>query len=424
MTDEYIENEAGILVPGYRNDAWTNGASGMGVPGIDSTANTTYSALNAGLNYQVLQSMYKTDWLTRKICMRPAKDATRKFIQFKEPELHKEINGKFTRLHLRQNIKSAIAWSRLFGGAGIVLITKDPDSELPLTQGSKGNLVDIEAYDKWDLNPVEYDTDYNSNNYSKPLIYQTYEGKRFHYTRVCKFTGAELTRREQIESLYWGGSIVTSVYSAIKHMQATYEDARFILSELNIGILSIPNLTAANVQGGPAAAIQRRVNKFNNTKSNQRVAAIDKEESFEFVNRTVAGVSEMMDQFKGEITAASEMTELILFGESSSGLNSSDAEQQTTYYDMVEDIRQDQVGPCIEKMLMADGYEGAEWKFESLWEMSDKDKSLIMQQSSASIAPLIDVLLTPEEAIKQLNSLGVWSIDNDSDAPNILSSDE
>ena len=82
------------------------------------------------------------------------------------------------------------------------------------------------------------------------------------------------------------------------------------------------------------------------------------------------------------------------------------------YYDMIEDIRQDQIAPCIETLLYADGYEEAEWSFESLWEMSDKDKAMVMQQSAAAIAPLINVLLTPEDAINQLNSLGVWNIDS------------
>jgi hypothetical protein len=421
--DNYKQNEAGILVPensGYRVDAWQNGATGQGVPGIDSSVNTTYSNINSILNYQVLTNLYKTDWLTRKICMRPAKDATRKFVQFTEPSQHKVINGKFKEIQLRQKIKTAIAWSRLFGGAGIVMITKDADAELPLTTGSKGNLVDIEVYDKWDLNPVSYDTDFESPNYMKPLIYQTYEGKRFHYTRVCKFMGAELTRREWIETLYWGGSIVTSVYTAIKHMASTYDDARYILSELNIGILKIPNLTSTNVQGGPAAALQRRVNKFNQTKSNYRVAAIDAAEDFNFVNRTVAGLSEIMEQFKTQIVAATDMTSLILFGESPAGMNGDTSGEQSTYYDNIEDIRQDQIAPCIEAMLKADGYEGAAWTFESLWEMSDKDKSLVMQQSSAAIVPLINSLFTPENAIEQLNTLSVWDIKDTDDAPDLL----
>lgn len=417
MSTEYTETPSGILVPeksSYRHDSWQNAESGQGMPGIDKTLSTTFSPYNTALNYQVLQSLYKTDWLSRKICMRPAKDATRKFIQFKDVDKNKGVSDKFKDIGVRQKIKTAIAWSRLFGGAGIVLITKDADAESPL-ESKPDNLVDLEVYDRWDLTPVVYDTDYNSTNYMKPLIFQTYEGKRFHHTRVCKFMGAELTRREWIEELYWGGSIVTSVYSAIKHLQATYDDVRHILTELNIGILKVPNLTATNIQGGAQAAVQRRVNKFNLTKSNYRVAAIDAEEDFQFINRTVPGVTDLMNQFKTAVGAASEMGELVLFGESPAGFGGSQEELLATYYDMVEDIRQDQIAPCVETLLYADGYEDAEWSFESLYEMSDMNKSLIMQQSAAAIMPLLNTLLTPEDAINQLNSLGVWNIDSQED---------
>lgn len=423
---EYQETESGLLIPAkittselqYRHDAWQNEMSGQGIEGIDKTLYTSFNQLNTILGWQTLTNLYKGDWLSRKICLRPAKDATRKFVQFKDQDSMKSMQDKFKAIQLRQKIKQAIAWSRLFGGAGLVLITRSGDPETPL-QSSKNNVVDIEVYDRWDLTPVAYDTDYNSTNYMRPLIYQTYEGKRFHYTRVCKFMGADLTRREWIENQYWGGSIVASVWSAIKHMQATYEDVRHILTELNIGIMKIPNLTATGLQGGAQAVVQKRVNKFNLTKSNYRVAAIDAQEEFQFVNRTVTGVNDLMQQFKTAVSGASEMGELVLFGESPSGLNASQDEQLATYYDMIEDIRQDQIAPCVEKILWADGYENPEWNFESLWEMSDQDKAQVMLNSSQAVGALMQSGLTPEEALKQLNKLSVWDIEIDEFEPDL-----
>lgn len=421
---EYEPTESGILMPttesSYRHDAWSNSMSGMGDPNIDKNMHTTYSAYGTTLAPVTLRALYRTDWLSRKICLKPAKDATRKFIQVKDDKQHKVIMDRLKELGLRKKIRTALSWSRLSGGAGIVLVTDD-DSLEELKPGD--SIVDIEVYDRWHLNPISYDLDYRSVNYMKPLIYETSTGQRFHYTRVCKFIGAELTRDDEMENLYWGGSLIESTWSAIKNLQSTYDDVRFILSELNIGILKIPNLTVINEQNGPGGAakkVQKRVNTFNSTKSNQRVAAIDKEEEFSFVSRTLAGVGELMSQFKNAAAAGSGLGELILFGESPSGLNASQEEQLSTYYDDIEDLRQDQVAPCIEKVLSGIGFDGVEWVFESLWEMSDKDKSLVMQQSASAILPMINTLLTPEEAIAQLNSLGVWNIASDEQgAPSI-----
>lgn len=413
--EETINDESG-----YRHDAWVNTMSGMGDPSIDKNTATTYSGFGSTLSDVTLRALYRTDWLSRKICLKPAKDATRKFIQLKDNNAHKVAIDRLNELGLRKKIRTALSWARLTGGAGIVLVTNDD----PLNPFEPGNvIVDIDVFDKWELNPVAYDFNYRSTNYMKPLIYETYTGQRFHHTRVCKFMGAELTRNDERENLYWGGSLIESTWSAIKNLQATYDDVRFILQELNIGILKIPNLTQINAQNGTGGAkekVQKRVNAFNSTKSNQRVAAIDKDEEFAFINRTVSGVNELMSQFKNAAAAGSGLGELILFGESPSGLNASQEEQLATYYDDIEDLRQDQVAPCVNKVLSGIGFDGAEWKFESLWEMSDKDKSLVMQQSASAILPMINTLLTPEEAIAQLNSLGVWSIDIDGgEAPKI-----
>ena len=46
----YEQLDSGIIIPynvtqsnGYRADAWTNDLTGQGVPGVDSSLNTTFS---------------------------------------------------------------------------------------------------------------------------------------------------------------------------------------------------------------------------------------------------------------------------------------------------------------------------------------------------------------------------------------------
>lgn len=421
----YNQLDSGILVPAttlqpteYRHDAWSNAQSGMGMEGIDKTLYTTYSPYNTVLSYQVLQNLYEGDWLTQKICDLPAEDATRKFIQFNDQNKMKPFMDKLKGMQAKQKTKTGIAWSRLFGGAGVVMITKLGDPEEPLQSG-KNNLVDLEVYDRWDLTPVAYDMDYNSTNYMRPLIYQTYEGKRFHYTRIGMFNGKQLTRRRWIENLYWGGSFVSSVWSAIKHLQGSYEDIRYILTELNIGILKIPNLTVQNAQQGPGGAakkVQKRTNEFNLTKSNQRVAAIDKEEEFTFVNRTVAGVNDLVNQFKAEVQGATGIPQNKLFLDDKSGLSGDQTDQDDTYEGMINGIQENQIEPFIEQLLYADGYTDAEWSFVPQKVMSDIEKANGMQTSANAIA-LLGEAISAEDRINALNSLEFWNLEDNSTVP-------
>lgn len=421
----YEQTQSGLLVPvknavsEYRHDAWANDLSGMGAHGMDKTIHTGYNLFGAWLGQQRLSTMYRTDWLTRKICDRPAKDATRKFIQCSDIEAHKFIEKFMDKLKFRQKVKKAVQWSRLFGGAGLVFITNGRDSEDELSANE--TLYDVEVYDRYYLNPVAYDMDPRSANYRKPLVYQTVSGQRFHHSRVAKFSGCELTYEDAVENSFWGGSLIECYWNAVRNFQATQEDVRYIMTELNIGILKLPNLTQIKTNGGAAAAIQRRVNKFNATKSNQRVAAIDKEEDFSFVSRTLTGVSDVMDRFATAVSGATEMPELILFGKTPAGLNASQEEQLTTYYDLIEDIRQDQIAPAIDKFMMLHGAEDEEWEFQSLWEMSDSTKATVMQTSSAAIPNLLMAGIAPEDVIKNLNMLGVWNFNTEDEAaPNML----
>ena len=150
----YEQLDSGIIIPsdnkksGYRADAWINANTGQGDPNVDSSVGTTFSAFDSAIAKQTLESLYKHDWLSRKICLRPAKDATRKFIQCHEQDIHKQVEKKFKKIKARQKIKTAIAWSRLFGGAGIAIITDDPDASKPLDFNGKDKIVDIEVYDR------------------------------------------------------------------------------------------------------------------------------------------------------------------------------------------------------------------------------------------------------------------------------------
>lgn len=425
----YEQLESGVIVPAspketeYNMDSWANNLSGMGIAGMDKTESTVFNPYGNKLAQQQLEAMYRYDWLSRKICERPAKDATRKFIRLAKE--NPAIEKKLKKLKLRQKIKKAVAWGRLFGGAGVVLITKGDDPEDELDPSKVTDIIELEVFDRYSLMPVLYDTDPESCMYQQPILYQNRFGARFHRSRVSKFIGAELTYEGTLNENYWGGSLVEAYWDAIRNLQATMQDLRAIMSELNLGILKVPGLTAGNAMGDQSPAMvnqQRRLNAFNAGKSVHRAAAIDSKEDFQFVNRSVTGVADISDRFMTSVSAATDfMPELVLFGKTPAGLNATSEEQLQVYYDGISDIQQDQIAPCVDLVLscLADD---VEWEFETLWEMSDVQKADVMQKTSQAIAAIADVTgLTPEEARMQLNQYSAWDLEeSDSDAPNMV----
>lgn len=402
-----------------REDSWVNSASGMGIAGIDKTASTTYSSMPFYLSQSQLENMFQRDWLSAKICTKPAEDATRKWLRI-DGDTDKAILKGMEKLKLKQKIRTAMSWGDLFGGAAIVLITKGDDPEEELVPERVSKLLALEVYDRYWISPVEYDEDIESPMYMQPLIYQTATGQRFHRSRVLKFIGVELTRNKAMENNWWGGSKVERAWQAIKDFQGTTNDVRHIMTELNIGVLKTDLLKLTEAMGGSVhKAMQKRFDGSNLMKSVYRMMAIDKDrEDFQFVNRTVTGVPEVMDRFMTAVAASTDMTELVLFGKSPTGLNASQEEQMQVWYDKVEARREDELAPNIQVVMdVLTRGNSPDWEFEQLWKMSDTQKADVMQKSAAALQSVSDIAgLTPEEARRQLNTLEAWDLEED-DAP-------
>lgn len=416
-------SQGGILVPAtdessyshsaWRNDAWQNNMTGMGNPYIDGSASNNFGILNnVALNQAQLDSMYRFDWLSRKICDEPAKDACRKFIKFED----KKIIDMLDDLNFKQKCRTAIRWSRLYGGAGIVVHTEGDDPLEPLDPSKVSKVVALDVWDRWHLSPVNYCQDIYSTDYMKPEIYQNAWGGQFHTSRVLKFYGSGLTYMQEREQMFWGGSVVESFLQAISNFQCTTAEAKYILSELNIGILKLPHLTQIQA-GGPsnpaAAKIQNRVNAFNATKSNQRVAAIDKEEDFNFVSRGVTGLADLLDRFKEHVCGATGFPEIKLFTKTTAGIGASDWDQIALYDDIVEDIQSDQVKPATNTLIKClTGGDTTEWSFEPLRSMNPAQKAEILHKTALAAKEAVEVTgMTPEETREFLNrSFSDWQL--------------
>lgn len=407
----------------YRVDAWSNGVSGQGVPGIDKSQATRYMpSLFSRMDQITLGLLYRTDWLSRKICQRPADDATRRFIEIKglTDEQRDLVNERIESLRLRRKIKQSIAWSRLYGGAAVIRVYANggrPDTEY---RGG-GKLIDLISIDRYNLAPQDLNDDATSPYFQKPETYRATNGVVYHRSRISLFTGADLTYDQQRTEQGWGGSYVELAYEAIKSFQGSMQDVNFLLQESGIGILKMPGTTQIKAMGGgPAQALMNRANIFAEGKSIYRVGVLDAQEDFQFANRSLQGIPDILDRFMTVIAGASEMTELILFGKSPSGLNASQEEQLSSYYDIVATIQEgeptDLINDVMRDLEVELGIEKIDWEWQPLLQVSSVNRATIMTNTATAIASIADVAgLEPKEVRNALNATGFWDLPEDDD---------
>lgn len=390
----------------YNIDAWQNSASGMGTTTNDKSIYDQFG-FSASLKQPVLSAMYKADWLSRKICERPANDAVRRWINMDD----KNILAMLEKLQIKKKAKQAVSWSRLYGGSALLLITNS-SPETPLKPSEK--LIDVRAVDRYNIQPQGQIIDPYNNWFGEAEFYITNNGTHFHHSRVLKFYGTDLTQDLKDQELGWGGSYVELCQTAIKSFSASMQDVRHIMTESSIGMLKIPGLTEAIVSGGTIYdSINRRLTSFNLSKSLYRTAAMDGEEEFDFHARPLNGLSDLLDRFMTTVSGATDMPELILFGKTPSGLNASQEEQLAVYYDMVRSIQESDLMLALNSIIgQLNGGNIPRWDYKPLLEPSDMTKADIRLKEAQAITAVADVAaLMPSTIIEHLNKTGHFDLD-------------
>ena len=386
----------------YNADAFTNSQSGMGMAGLDKSMRT-YFAPPTKLDPITLNSMYRFDWLTRKICDKPANDAIKKDIEINSDDSI-DLLHDFRKHKVKERMKTVISWARLHGGAALIPVLRDGlESTDPLSIEKIEDIVDVLVFDRNIIQPSGFESDVNSSDYLNPEFYQV-NNVKWHHSRVFIVKGCDLSFYDNQSESGWGGSVIDACIPAIEQLASSYTDIRHLLTESSIGILKIPNLTIENTGAGSIAQkILARLNEFNSNKSIYRSAALDKEEEFDFVNRSFSGIKDVLETFNSQISAASNMPSLILFGTGKGGLNSSQKEEMEVYFDDVESIQEFKLTSIVQFFIDAFSnirqIESPAWEFAPLQQLSSQDKADIRLKDAQSLVLEADVMdLTADEA--------------------------
>ena len=312
-------------------------------------------------------------------------------------------------------MRKGIAWSRLFGGAGVLKVYDDsrpPES----TPSETASIIDLIPLDRWSLSVDEIDLDPESPHYGRALNYVARNGVKYHRDRIAPFYGCSVPYDTQIELQGWGGSYVAMAWSAIAAYNETLQDASFLLKESGVGILTVPGLTNAQSMGMTASqAVMNRANTFNQGKSIYRAAVLDSAEKFEFVNRSLQGIPDFVDRFATAVAGATGLSEMMLFGKSPAGLNASQEEILSVYYDKIAAIQEGDpsalVQSCIDSVKNETGLD-FDWKWAELSAMSPDKKATSMASVATAISTLEQsAALTPNEVRNLANDTGLFSLE-------------
>jgi uncharacterized protein len=298
---------------------------------------------------QLLNELYAEKGIIQTIVDVPVNDAFRGGIEIKSKQISEdeiaELKSAQEKYDDLGKVKQAEKWNRLFGGAGVLIITdQDPESEFKIESLKQGDCLEFRAVDMWEL----FWTKQNTDDYSAAIDRQdlsdvdfyNYYAEQVHKSRVLKMTGIEPPSFIRPRLRGWGLSVVETCVDALNQYLKTIDVVFEVIDEFKVDVYKIKNLANTVITSNGTQAVQRRIAMANQQKNYQNALTLDSEDDFIQKQITFSGIAETMLGVRMQIASALRMPMSKVFGIASTGFSSGEDDIEN-YNAMVEsEIRQ------------------------------------------------------------------------------------
>jgi phage-related protein (TIGR01555 family) len=397
------------------SDGLRSFTSGLGTP-RDKAATVEYVQPQRGNDTQ-LQAAYEGAWLPRRIVDQFAEDATRKWRAWQaDPAQITLIERTEKRLDLRAKVERALILARLWGKAHIYIGVEGQDPIEPLRPESVGRdrLSNLTVMSRRELVDGDIDDDPFSAYYGTPKYYQlTSPSAGFvnvHPSRLVTFYGAE--RPNDMVFGREGDSVLTALWPAIMQHDSTVANVAGLVFEARVDVISVPGLDGLLSDPETERHILARFSDMARMKGNNRLVLLNSSanpdmpsETWEQKNTSFATLPDIIDRMQQQVAGAAKIPRALLFGTGAGGLGATGDLELSAYYDQIATVQSNELEPamvildeCI--IRSAFGSRPAEiwYQWNSLWQMSDKDKADIGDKIASKWQKLIASQAIPPEA--------------------------
>lgn len=290
---------------------------------------------------QFLSEAYVELGLIQTIVDVPVDDGLRGGVEIKSKQLSEEqIAELLVSLDRDDDINTAgqaAKWNRLFGGAGILILTdQDPEEPLDVDAITTDSNLEFRAIDMWELfwdkqNTEGYDPAIQSENFE----YYNYYGEQVHKSRVMRLKGITAPSFIRPRLRGWGFSVVEALIRSINQYLKATDLAFEVLDEFKVDVFKIKGLINSLMSPNGTQKIKERVALGNHQKNYQNALVMDSEDDWDHKQLSFAGLGDAMKEIRMQVASDMRMPLTKLFGISAAGFNSGEDDIEV-YNSMVE----------------------------------------------------------------------------------------
>jgi phage-related protein (TIGR01555 family) len=339
-----VRNDFGGLLQGLALGATFLPNNG-GTAGQLSQTDSQYLNLRYYLisnNRQLLSQMYIEHGIIQTLIDQPVDDALRAGYDIKSGQLDSDET------ELLQNwmkssgawpaYQQATKWKRLFGGAGVMIITTQKgNTPFNMDLINEFSRIEFRAADMWELFSNKTDMHLTEVTKDSMLIGDMYNyyGKEFHPSRVLKLIGKEAPSFGKLRLRGWGMSecerIIRPLNSYMKHQDVVFD----LLDEAKLDVYRIAGFNSMLINSEATQQVIQRVQTGNMLKNYNNAITMDMKDEYQQKVIAFTGLADMLQEIRQDIANAVKMPLTKLFGQSAKGFSSGEDDIEN-YNSMLE----------------------------------------------------------------------------------------
>lgn len=419
----------------FTGDSFQNFIANVGIGTNNQSSFNTYGFNPITNERNLLEWMYRGSWIAAKAVDCVAEDMTRAGVEISavlKPDQIEKMQTLMTRAGVWAKLNEAIKWSRLYGGALAVMLIDGQDWSSPLRVETitKGQFRGLLPLDRWmvdvSLNDLvtEFGPEFGQPKYYKiiQMMPEMMGQKRIHHSRVFRLEGINMPYQQRLTLNLWGASVYEPLFDRLTAFDSTTQGAAQLVFKAYLRTLSIDRLRDIVAAGGPAyQGLLRQMHAMRLFQTNEGVTLVDTKDKFEAHAYSFAGLSDVLLQFGQQLSGATGIPLVRLFGQSPAGLNSTGESDLRNYYDGVSQQQELRLRLPMDIMLRviaaSEGVkvpEGFNYTFRPLWQLTAKEKAEVADILTRTVLAARDAALVQDHtALKELREgayeNGVWS---------------
>ena len=410
-------------------DAFSNPVARLGFGTQNLLEASEYPLTRLTQNYQLLNSLYRGNWVIQNIIGTIPEDMVKKWFRITTnaaPEYIDKFDKLARQTKLRQTIIKGMKWGRLYGGAvGLILIDGHEDIlEEPLDYDTivPDSFKGLYIVDRWSgVYPgIELISDINDPDFGLPEYYEIRDERgvittRVHHSRVVRFIGRELPYWESIVEQHWGESEIEAIYDEIVRRDNVAANIASLTFRANLSVYEMDNLDQLFAVGGTQAQVRfwNMIQAQSALESNLGVKMVNKGDSVSQLQYTFAGLADVYNVIMMDVSGASRIPVTKLFGRSPAGLNATGESDLQNYYDHIDEKRESDFRPIIERLLpilalsaWGEIPDDLDFVFNDIRTPTEEEKASITQKKVASLIEVFNANgMTQEAFMLELKAL-------------------